>query len=193
MPGRCFVAVDLPERAISALLSTRDVLVSEAPTWADEKWVGPANLHVTLAFLGPVADPSLEATLRAIAPVGAQQGPFRMRLDGIRAVPNARRATMVWATVDCDADLSPLRDGILRAAACPADTRPFRPHITLVRARRPHRIEPSAIASAARPLSDAGKEPDGWMSVRTLTVYSSTLGPTGPTYRRLAELPLAAH
>lgn len=190
MPGRCFIAVDLPESARAALGAAQTFLQDAAPDWRGEKWVGEDLLHVTLAFLGAVADPALEATLAALGPAAATSGPFDVRLTGVRAIPNTRRASMLWATADTTCDLGPLRDALLDAAGCSSDDRPFRSHVTLVRARRPKRIDAAAIAASSEILSAYGKGPDGSVSVRSLTVYASTLGPGGPAYEPLALLPL---
>lgn len=190
MPARCFIAVDLPGRARAALSAARGALLDVDPRWAEQKWVDPALLHVTVAFLGAVPDPQLESTVGDLAAVAARFPAFELRLSGARAVPGTRRASMVWAETETDAELGPLRDELLCAAGCEPDPRAFRPHITLVRARRPHRIDGSAVAAAGSIVSAAGKGPDGWMSVPSLTLYASTLGPGGPSYERIADLRL---
>lgn len=192
MPDRCFVALELPERALPVLARARTLISEAAPSWRDEKWVAPELLHVTVAFLGAVPDPTLDDVLSALASAVRGHPPVALVFDGARAVPDRRHAQMVWATMRSDpADLAPLRDAMLHACAVASDPRPFRPHVTLVRARRPRALPTSAIAETARWLSGAGKAADGPMSVPSLTVFSSTLGACGPTYRRLAGLPLS--
>jgi len=63
--------------------------------------------------------------------------------------------------------------------------------VTLVRARSPRRVDPDALAEAAALARAAGKEPDGVVSVRSVTLFSSTLRPTGPEYREIAVAELA--
>lgn len=190
MPGRCFIAVDLPEVGRERLATAQDLLREAAPAWRHEKWVDPRLLHVTMAFLGAVPDAALHDTLLALEAASSAAQPFTLRFTGARAVRSTGHATMLWATAEASFDLTQLRDALLRAARCPADERAFRPHITLARARRPRRIQPSAVGAAGEMLSDAGKGPDGTMSVRSLTVYASTLGPSGPVYESLGTLPL---
>lgn len=191
MPARCFIAVDLPDRAKRALAAAREALLDADPGWTDQKWVDRGLLHVTVAFLGSVPDPILDATIRELAAVASGFSEFELRLTGARAVPGLRRATMVWAEAEADGELGALRDELLRAAGCDPDPRPFRPHVTLVRARRAHRIDGDAIAAAGSILSASGKGPDGSMSVPSLTLYASTLGACGPSYEVLADLELA--
>lgn len=192
MPDRCFVALELPERALPVLGRARTLISEAAPSWRDEKWVAPELLHVTVAFIGAVSDPAWDGVLAALTSAAGEHRPVTLVFDGARAVPDRRHAQMMWATLHSDpSDLGPLRDALLRACAVAPDQRPFRPHVTLVRARRPRAMPASATALAARWLSDAGKAVDGAMSVPSLTVYSSTLGACGPTYRSLARLPLS--
>jgi 2'-5' RNA ligase len=116
---------------------------------------------------------------------------FDLRVAGVRAIPSVRRASTVWASLDDPRSRAALlADGIAQAVGLPADSRPFRPHVTLVRARRPRPLEPAAIALAQDVLSASGKEADRTVSVRSATVYSSTLGSSGPAYAPLATLHL---
>jgi 2'-5' RNA ligase len=98
---------------------------------------------------------------------------------------------MVWALLDGDVtDATVLRDDVLTAADRPADPRPFRPHVTLVRSRRPRRVHHDALARIAQELAESGKTVDGTVSVPSLTLLESTLGASGPSYRTLAVVPL---
>jgi 2'-5' RNA ligase len=106
-------------------------------------------------------------------------------------MPSASRAGMVWATLDDPGSRAAgLAATVAYAAGLPSEAHPFRPHVTLIRARRPRRIAPVALASATCALSETGKEVDRTVSVRSATVYSSTLGASGPSYAPLATLQL---
>jgi 2'-5' RNA ligase len=191
MPERCFVALELPERTVPALTSAGAAFRAASPGWREEKWVAPRLLHVTLAFLGPVPDAGLGAVLGRLRQVGERNAPFTLRLSGARATPSAHHAAMVWASLDGDVDdATALRDEVLRAAGCGPDQRPFIPHVTLVRSRRPQRVHHDAITALADSLRDLGKTPDGVVSVPSLTVLASALGAAGPTYSMLGVVPL---
>ena len=49
MPKRLFVAIDLPE-------STRQLLVNIDPQIRGVRWIDAAQMHLTLAFFGDVAE-----------------------------------------------------------------------------------------------------------------------------------------
>jgi RNA 2',3'-cyclic 3'-phosphodiesterase len=192
VPDRCFVAVELPKCVRSALLNASESFRDAAPAWRDEKWVVPDLLHVTLAFLGPVPDGDVPFLLEALRDVGTRHAAFDLHLSGARAVPSGHHALMVWALLEGDVEpASVLHDLVLEAAGREPDPRPFRPHVTLVRSRRPRRVHHEALADLACALAESGKTRDGVVSVPSLTVLSSTLGVGGPAYRSLGVIPLA--
>ncbi len=194
MPSRCFVAVDLPPKGLALLSDARAAFLDAAPEWAGEKWVRPELIHLTLRFIGPLPDGAVAEALRVLGAACAARTPFELELAGIRAAPSARRATMLWATfggeVGACRDLAGAMDAALeRELDVAAPDRAFKPHVTLVRARGHRRVGADAIA-AAQERFDAGKAADRSVSVRSVTLYSSTLGPGGPVYETLGSMPL---
>jgi 2'-5' RNA ligase len=185
----------LPDPVLVTLGSVRETFLAGAPAWAGEKWVARPLLHVTLAFLGALDDSALEADVPRLRKAMARLPAFELRLAGVAAVPSPRRATMLWATLsDPGEALTDLRDELLAAfpsAGAVPDAGPLRPHVTLVRARSPRRVDLDALAEAAALAQAAGKEPDGVVSVRSVTLFSSTLRPAGPEYREIAVAELA--
>jgi RNA 2',3'-cyclic 3'-phosphodiesterase len=189
MPGRVFVAIELPGPTRDVLAHATEELVAAAPGWAGEKPVAACLLHITLAFIGPVPDAAVDGLVGRLRDTVAGLEPFSLCISGIRAVPSAGRASMVWADITGDVDRAAALAAAVAAQAAPApERRPFRPHVTLIRARRPRRIDPAAMAAAGDAVSASGKDPDRAVSVRSATVFSSTLGTGGPTYERLAVL-----
>jgi 2'-5' RNA ligase len=189
MPDRVFVAIDLDERTRASLAAATAAVLRADPSWAGEKPVAPLLLHVTIAFVGPVPDAALDALIGRLRRATGTVDPFELTADGVRAMPSASRANMVWATfADPGARAGRLATTIADAAGLPDAPHPFRPHVTLIRARRPRGIAPAAIAAAEHALSETGKEADRIVSVRSATVYSSTLGASGPTYAALATV-----
>lgn len=193
MPPRAFLAFDLPDRPRALLVRAGEAFRALAPAWAGEKWVAPALLHATVAFIGPVPDPAVELVLAELGRALADAPAFDLRLQGVRAVPRPRRATMVWADLGGEADTA--RDVHARCArvledvlGVECDGRPFAPHVTLARARATRPAPEVALAAAARVIGEEeapGKDPDGLLSVREITLYASTLGRGGPAYERL--------
>lgn len=190
MPSRVFVAIELPQPVRESLGAAVDALMHADPAWTGEKRVACGLLHVTLAFVGAVADPAMPDLLAAVTAAAGRARPFELRACDVRAVPSPRRAAMVWATLAGDTGAAcDLAADVAKAAGLACD-RPLRPHVTLVRARRPRLVNAEAIEAASALLSGPGKELDGIVSVRSVTVFSSTLGPAGPSYEALARVAL---
>jgi len=192
MAGRFFLALTLPRPAVAALERADTAFLASAPTWAGEKWVRADLLHVTLEFLGPVDESEVEDLVARLRGAATGLGAFDVALDDVVAVPSRRHATMLWATVlDVEGAISGLRDRLLNAIPAPeCPQRPYRPHVTLVRARRPRPAPPIALEAAARSMADVGKKADGIVSVHSVTLFSSTLTASGPEYREIAVIAL---
>ena len=109
------------------------------------KWVRPEGIHVTLKFLGEVAD-NRELELRAaLGRAAAGSHAVSLVVRGFGAFPALDRPRVIWAGLEPDAGLESLRDSVEREFAplgFPPEERPFRPHLTLGRAARDARPQP---------------------------------------------------
>ncbi len=190
---RCFAAVPLEQAEISALVRAGAAMINADAGWRAEKWVAEQNLHLTLKFFGNLAEGDVEQLLARLGEVVPTFSAFDLPSAGIRAVPRRSKAGMLWASFDdregeC-AGLALAIDREAEALGVPAETRSFRPHITLCRARRPRPVAKHALDSASSVLRDSL----GSMSVPRVSVFSSRLLPSGPVHRTLATWSLAEH
>jgi 2'-5' RNA ligase len=168
---RCFVAIEPPEEVRAALVRAQDALRSAD---ADVKWVERENLHLTLKFVGELADPApLEAALRTL-----RHPPLRLRFEGLGLFPR-----VVWA--GCSGGAESLAEAVERASGLPREDRPFTAHLTLgrVKSRRNERALRKAV-EAFRATSF------GAADVAKVALIRSTLTPRGPVYETLREFPL---
>jgi 2'-5' RNA ligase len=188
---RSFVAIELSNEVRERLHDVRNVLVTQAPAWRDEKWVAENNLHITIKFLGDLGEPELAAVRAELGTALAGFPLFELGLGGARAVPGGRRCSMIWARFDdADGRCADIAARVERAAiACgiPAEVRGFKPHVTLVRARRPKRLAVEALTCA----NVAASNPAISMSVLSVTLFASTLTRTGPVYEAIDSWALA--
>jgi 2'-5' RNA ligase len=161
---RTFVAVRPPPAAV-------DHLRAALPSWpsAPERW------HLTLTFLGEVADPS--SLLPGLARVCAGREPVELRLAGSGAFG---RGGPVWVGVEGDvAGLAALAGAVAQACrdvGVDVERRPYRPHLTVGRRGRP---DPAVLAAYAGPAWTAGE----------VELVASRLGPS-VEHRVLERLPL---
>lgn len=182
---RCFVGIPLPDATRAALAGACSAVRAADPDWRGEKRVAAENLHVTLAFLGNVPAETIPLLREAIGGQFTEVRAFDLPFARLRPVPSGPRANMLWAAYeDPDGACTALASAVGRAAAgfdVPPDERAFRAHVTLVRTRRPRRVGERALAalSAAEPTIPA------FVSVRSATLFSSTLTKAGPHYEIL--------
>lgn len=128
MLQRLFIAIDLPP-PICWQLAT---LVAEPPRGV--RPVRPAQLHLTLHFLGAVADEERMALQPALAAV--QQEPFTIAVRGTGVFPPHGRPAVLWAGVAESAPLGALHAAIaaaIEACGLAVERRPYIPHVTLAR------------------------------------------------------------
>lgn len=97
----------------------------------------PEDLHVTVAFLGPVSAEAARAGWAAVA-AAAVAGPIPARLGpvlpfGDRRRPSALSATLTDGRAAVEALIGALRDPALAAAGARPDPRPPLAHVTLAR------------------------------------------------------------
>lgn len=146
---RVFLALNLPEATRQALWqATAPLRDAGFPI----RWVRPEGIHLTLKFLGEVAeqrDPELAAALTRTVR-GARALP--LALGGFGAFPDFQRPRVVWVGVAPDPSLELLQNQVEEAFAplgFPTEARPFRPHLTLGRAGRDGRSRDFAGLEAA--------------------------------------------
>jgi 2'-5' RNA ligase len=152
-------------------------------------WTAAPNLHVTLKFLGGVAEDRLPAIAGALARA-VRVPPFDVEVRGLGAFPSATRARVLWAGTPPSAPFARLAadvEGAMAALGFPAETRDFTPHVTLGRVREPRR-DPGLAAA----LDAAAARPFGVLRVERVSLMRSDLSPRGARYTELAPIPLAA-
>src|SRR5438445_5785537 len=93
---RTFIAVDLGKAIRDRAVALQEAL---ARGGTEVKWVEPANLHVTLLFLGEVEDREVPSVCRAVAECTARQTAFPMTIEGAGCFPNPRRPRILWIGV----------------------------------------------------------------------------------------------
>lgn len=154
----------------------------------EAKWVRPENFHFTLRFLGDLPEERLDLLMRCVAESVRKEAPFDLTLTGLGAFPSARRPRVLWVGTDPGGErLSLLAKAVetrLRAERFGKADKPFSPHLTIARWRRPRWDE------AVEKLIDTGTLEAGPFTVSAVRVMESRLKPQGPEYVVRAECPL---
>src|SRR5262245_36805404 len=149
--GRCrlFVAIRLAEDVCLALRTMQAELKQLLP--ADSiSWTPPANLHLTLRFLGNV-DSSRRSDLNAALTTSlARFGAVHLICERLGCFPDLRFPRVVWAGVhDTEERLVQLHrriDGAVAPFAEKPAEMQFAGHITLGRPKRLRRLEAERLA-----------------------------------------------
>lgn len=183
---RVFIAVPLDPELRDAAAGLRRWLNSTADQL---RWLPPGNLHLTLKFLGEIAEERLTKVAEAVREVARRSRRFTITLTGAGAFPSARRPQVVWVGVTEGSDplvaLARDLDAALHRVKFPRERRPFRPHLTVARARHGGRL-PDLVG----PLESLGDLVVGRQVVDTLVVMESQLHPSGAIYRSIEEVGL---
>lgn len=185
---RTFIAIPLPadwQCALSAVMG--QLASSTSPDVV--RWSDPSNIHLTLRFLGatdPAAVPDIIARLRQSVP---GMTPPALSLSGLGTFPARRQPRIVWAGMAGDLEmvgkLQSVAENTAAALGWPAETRPFRPHLTLGRVR--DRASPNQRQSLLRAIAAAAIPPASIWHPHAVRLYRSILTPHGPVYTNLGE------
>jgi 2'-5' RNA ligase len=180
---RLFVAIDLSDEARRALAIEQERLGDFWPPGHQPKFARADQLHLTLVFIGHVADEATPPFLRTIS--GSIDLPrFEMSLSGLGVFPPRGAPRILWVGVAQGADnVIRVQDVVaarLEALGVSREKRPYSPHLTLGRWRdsRPADAAPVRHVPArvlARVLVDG------------VTLYQSRLSSSGSTYTALSR------
>jgi 2'-5' RNA ligase len=192
--ARLFVALELPDRVRKALARWQlDALTDPALR-------APASetLHVTLCFLGYVAERRIAEVAAIVAGLEARPVEMRFEAEPIAIPRNRPRLFAADAPSEAADELAAEASGRLEAARLyKREKRPFWSHVTLARVRsertrgessgRRRGGRPMAVSDPLPALPDELLEPFGCVR---LTLYRSILRPQGAEYLPLASLDL---
>jgi 2'-5' RNA ligase len=185
---RLFVAVGLPNSVVAAAAETSSSLRACLPAGISVRWVTPANMHLTVRFLGNVDDGRVPAIVEALRPpLGV--APFDVELDRCGVFPRSGAPRVIWIGLsDGVASLRAMHEQLndrLEPLGLPPEARDFSVHLTLARIKD----APSGSSRDARACVASVQPPRIRWRVTTATTFQSLLSPKGATYQRLIEIP----
>lgn len=181
MSVRLFVALELREEIREAL---RNLIARLTPVSKGARWVRPEGMHVTLKFIGYVAEDQLEPIRKALAAIHSAQ-PIDLRFRGVGFFPNEKRPRVMWCGIEASSNLAPLARDIesaLEPLGIALETRDFVPHLTLGRFNVPAKMPELARAAAEFQSHEFGAARE-----TEFHLFESILRPSGAEYRRLAS------
>lgn len=144
---------------------------------ADEavRWVATDALHITLAFLGQIAESAAVPLIDALREETASAASFELTVSSLGTFGDRRRsggAQVVWAglggNVDALQELHSRVNAAVKSVGLRVESRAFQPHITLGRVRRGRRWRLDPTHTPAISLTA--------FRVDTVTLMESRLG-----------------
>ena len=128
MPKHYFIGIKLPKLAAETLHNARR-------SWnlkSHKKYTPPADMHITLLFIGGDPHGDIEKISEALANIS--HTPFDLKTSGVRTFGNPATPRIVYAAVEENTMLHQLHSKIKQSVLpfkINLDDRPFTPHITL--------------------------------------------------------------
>jgi len=181
---RAFIAVELPESLKNHLSQIQEDLKT---CNLECKWIKPANIHLTLKFLGDIDQKQLGQIKTILKQVASNLSCFEVSIDGFGFFPNEKRPRVFFLSTTNQERLKSIVNQLeeaLEKIGFPIEDR-FRSHLTLARIKTLKNIE--LLKEKIKDVKMEGK-----LTVKELALYKSTLTPSGAIYERIASSPLAA-
>jgi RNA 2',3'-cyclic 3'-phosphodiesterase len=180
---RTFVCIDISESIKERIAALQDEL---RRLDAQVSWVRPANIHLTLKFLGDVAKARIPQVIQAVQHTTGSCSPFQVEVQGTGCFPSPRRPSVLWIGLkeipEALARLHRTIEDELAKAGFAREAKPFNPHLTIGRIRNPRNA--SVLAES---LIKRGFEGESF-SAHEVIVMKSQLDPRGATYTPQAVL-----
>ena len=149
------------------------------------RWVEPANMHITLRFIGEINEQDADEIDRLLSGVNADS--FNLELKGLGTFGQGDKIRALWASVVPSQPLNHLQAKIESAvvrSGQQTERRRFTPHVTLARFSRPGLARIQSFVEGNN-LFQAGP-----FHIGQITLFESSLGGGGPVYMPLAQYEL---
>lgn len=178
---RMFVALEVPQALLSELQQALRYFMQLSPGGIN--WVKPENLHLTVNFIGEVADQNAESLANVVATQASKHEAFLLKAEGFELFP-AKFPRLLWLKLNgTDKDLQVLNRQLLtswRQLGIEADPKALKLHVTLGRIKAQQKLDFERTV-LAHPINQDILRWD------TLSLYRSSLRPEGPIYSQLQQ------
>ena len=182
---RAFIAVDLDDPVIEKVCNVVAILKSRI---TEIRWLRKENLHLTLKFLGNIAESQVEPITAALRHPLGLFSPCTISAKGLGVFPDFRRPKILWVGLTGDqlVQLAAEIESALMPLGFTPENRAFTPHLTIGRWRE-----------GSRPAKNLRQEIDslndfefGACAVRQIVLFQSVLKPEGASYSELRTIQL---
>ncbi len=186
---RTFIAFKLPKNIISSISEIQNRFKSYA---FKARWVNPANIHLTLKFLGDINYTDIEKVSEAIINAVNGHAPISLAVKGTGVFPGIKRPRVIWVGLTGEIEkLVGIQNDIeenLEELGFPREKRPFRGHLTLGRIKG--KINPKKLLDAIKKFEKFESE---LFTADKIFLFKSDLKSTGSVYTELKSISLVTN
>jgi RNA 2',3'-cyclic 3'-phosphodiesterase len=188
---RTFIALEMND-ALQRHLT--DVIRQVAQVLPTIRWVDPASIHLTLAFLGELNDEQVAEAVQATEIAAQQAHPFSYRLLHLGTFGLVHNPRVIWMGVEeasgSLAAIHRLLSQQLLQRGFAIETRPFSPHLTLARLKSPLSAQERQQLQSLLTDKSPNLVTTSAYAVHHLDVMKSELLRTGARYTCLQSCPM---
>ena len=182
---RSFIAIEVPEKIQKEVISLKENISSD---YTKVRWVRKENIHLTLIFLGEIAEDVIAHVKERMQTVSKKHKTFNMALQGTGVFPNFKRPRVLWVGVSPESKepiIHLAHDLMNSLDFLKIDERKdFTPHITFGRIKSVY--DSVSLKSAIESMSIKTEE----FTAKEITLFKSVLKPDGAVYTPLTKFPL---
>ncbi len=183
---RSFVAIEISQNIKRNL---GKIISKLSGTNAEVKWVRPANMHITLKFLGSIDECDVPEICNMLKDAAVDVEPFDLEIGGLGAFPDIKKPKVVFVNiVDQSKALLTLYERVEERLAdfgIKRESRRFTPHLTI------GRVRPQKNLKTLIDLIDNNKKVfAGGLLVESIDLMMSELLPEGPEHSKLGTIDL---
>jgi 2'-5' RNA ligase len=189
---RTFIALEMPD-PVRRELDEISLRLRKELSGTPLRWVPIDNMHLTLKFLGDTEREQIPALVEILQELTSPVAPTELRLRGLGAFPNPKRARVLWVGVEMPNSVQQLVSSIesqFVGLGFPREERAFAPHLTLARVRGHARS--ADLLRIQEVLSGAPSVQGATGTANTVTLFQSELRPSGSVYNPLSKFVLTS-
>jgi 2'-5' RNA ligase len=183
---RLFTAIELPPATHAHIAKVIETLRTHPRLKETASFTSPGTLHITLKFIGEVADDVVPLLVTSLRTLKIPAMPFNV--DRFLVLPGNGPARVLAANVT--RDLNPITklfhqiESACQPLGCSREGREYKPHVTLARFRRPNG---SITARNLIRMIDPGLLPAPAFTASGFTLFQSRLEPGGAIHTPVAR------
>ncbi len=182
---RAFIALEIPPHIQESIEKQTTRLRLELGNEL-VRWVPAHNMHLTLKFLGEVANSHMDFIKSMLNQLAETHSGFDLQIGGIGSFPNLKKPRVIWVGIHAPAGLTQLQRSIEERSVrlgYEKEERSFSPHLTLGRVRQKLTAQETQKISNTLSTIQLGKI--GIARVNSLHLYQSDLNSEGSIYTKL--------